>query len=85
MPKSTVTDAYGALLEQLVGLRKAAGVTQVELSVRLGKPQPFVSNVERGVRRLDVIEYYALVRALGADPAASFVELAARLPWKVEV
>jgi predicted transcriptional regulator len=55
MPKSTFTDGYASMLAILIALRKSVGVTQVTLSKCLGKPQPFVSNVERGVRRIDVI------------------------------
>jgi len=85
MPKSTFTPAYATLIEQLVAIRHRAGVSQVELSKRLGKVQPFVSNVERGLRRLDVIEFYAILRALGADPEVEFSILAKRLPKKVRI
>ena len=50
-------------------MRKAAGITQVELAERLGKPQSFVSKVERGERRLDVIEFCQVAEALGHEPA----------------
>lgn len=50
-------------------MRKAAEITQVELAERLGKPQSFVSKVERGERRLDVIEFCQFADALGRDPA----------------
>jgi transcriptional regulator with XRE-family HTH domain len=85
MPKSTFTPAYGLLLEALLELRRTSGVTQVELSKRLGKPQPFISNIERGVRRIDLIEFYAITRALGADPQAVFGELVRKLPKKVAI
>lgn len=80
MTKSVFTDAYAAMLEMLVALRKRQGVTQTELSTRLGRPQPFISLVERGERRLDVIEFCVIVRALDADPVALFAEIAGRLP-----
>jgi transcriptional regulator with XRE-family HTH domain len=85
VPKSVFTDAYASLLEILVRLRKQSGLTQVELSKRLGKPQPFVSYVERGIRRIDVIEFYAITRALGADPVEVFQELARSLPKRVQI
>ena len=85
MPKSVFTDAYATLLEILVALRKKKKITQVELSRRLGKPQPFVSYFERGERRLDVIEFYAIVRALGADPVEVFAEIARNLPKRIEI
>ena len=52
----------------LVGARKEAGLTQAELSDRLKRPQSFVSKYERGERRLDVIEFGDVARALGIDP-----------------
>jgi len=85
MPKSVFTDAYAALLDMLVALRKERGLTQVELSKRLGKPQPFVSYIERGERRIDVIEFYAIMRAMGVDPTKAFGDLARRLPKKVDI
>ena len=50
-------------------MRKAAGISQVELAEKLGKPQSLVSKVERGKRRLDVIEFCQVAEALGHDPA----------------
>jgi transcriptional regulator with XRE-family HTH domain len=85
VPKSVFTAPYALLLEMLVQTRKEAGVSQVELGRRLGRPQPFVSYVERGERRIDVIEFYAIMRALGADPEKKFRELVARLPQHVEI
>lgn len=85
MPKSVFTDAYALLLETLVRLRKEKGVTQAELARRLGKPQPFISNIEHGIRRIDVIEFYAIARALGVDPAAVFKGLVRKLPKRVDI
>ena len=85
MPKSAFTDAYASVIDQLVELRKAQGVSQVELARRLGKTQQFVSLVERFGRRLDVVEYYAFVRALGVDVEATFLSVLRSLPAKVEI
>jgi transcriptional regulator with XRE-family HTH domain len=52
----------------MVGARKAAGLTQQALAARLKKPQSFVAKYEGGERRLDVVEFIAISRALGADP-----------------
>ncbi len=73
------------MLETLIGVRRSAGITQVDLSERLGKPQSFVSNVERGVRRIDVIEFCAIVRALGADPEVVFSNIARKLPRRLTI
>jgi hypothetical protein len=37
-------------------------------AVRLKKPQSFVAKYEGGERRIDVVEFIAIARALGADP-----------------
>jgi transcriptional regulator with XRE-family HTH domain len=85
MPKSVFTDAYGELLALLVETRKAAGVTQVELAKRLNRPQPFVSYLERGERRIDVIEFCAIARALGVNPSDLFSQLLAKLPEQLDI
>ena len=57
-----------ALCELLIAARRKAGLTQHEVAERLGRPQSFVAKVEGGERRLDVIEFIELTRALGVDP-----------------
>lgn len=85
MPKTTFTDAYKEMLDLLTAARRAAGVTQVDLSERLGKPQSWVSNVERGHRRVDVIEFCAIARALGSNPLTLFGLLVERLPSRLTI
>lgn len=47
--------------------RQRLGLTQKGLAYRLGRPQSFVAKVERGERRLDVIEAMDYCAALGCD------------------
>jgi transcriptional regulator with XRE-family HTH domain len=61
-------EAYKKFRVLLVEARKRADLTQSELSVRLKRPQSFVSKYERGERRLDVIEFGEVARAIGIDP-----------------
>lgn len=68
MPSSIFTQRHQAFIAFLASTRKAADVTQAELATRLGKPQSFVSKVERGERRLDVIEFCQVAEALRHDP-----------------
>ena len=68
MVKSVFTQEYAAFVSVLRAERKKAGVTQVELALRLGITQSAVSKIERGKRSLDVVEFVSLVRALRADP-----------------
>jgi transcriptional regulator with XRE-family HTH domain len=63
----------------LTAARRRAKLTQVELAARLGKPQSVVSEYENGRRRVDVVEFLLIVRALGADPVEVFAEIAGSL------
>lgn len=69
MPSSIFTQRHQEFIAFIASVRKAAEITQVELAARLGKPQSFVSKVERGERRLDVIEFCQVAEALGHNPA----------------
>jgi transcriptional regulator with XRE-family HTH domain len=62
--------------QRLADARIAKGLTQTELAKQLGRPQSFVSNYERGQRRIDVGEFIELARALDLDPVAVVKELA---------
>ena len=70
MTRSVFTGRYERLRKLLVGARKAAGLTQAELAAKLGRPQSYVSKYERGERRLDVIEFLEVTKAVGAEPEA---------------
>jgi len=59
----------------LAAARRRANVTQQELAARLGKPQSFVSEYERGQRRVDVVEFLVVSLALGVEPVELFVEI----------
>lgn len=56
--------------------RKKAGLTQRELATRLSKPQSFVAKYEGGERRIDVVEFIGICRALSADSAGIVRKLA---------
>lgn len=54
--RSLHSEAYRQFLERLRQARQEAGLTQVEVAKRLGRPQSYVSKCESGERRIDVIE-----------------------------
>lgn len=56
-------------------IRKEAGVSQLELSRRLHKPQSFVSKYESGERRLDILEVHFICHALGISLTAFVLQL----------
>lgn len=79
MPRSIHTDDYRALTAILTEARRKAGLTQQVVADRLGKPQSFVAKVEGNERRIDVVEFAALAKAMGIDPATLFSEVIAAI------
>ena len=69
MPKGIHDERYRWLIEQLIGARKNAGLSQAVLAAKLAKPQQYVSRYELGERRLDVVEFCDAARMLDLDPS----------------
>ena len=61
--------AFGALMSEA---RSRAGLSQKDLAGRLSKPQSFVSNLEAGQRRVDVLEFLRIAEALDTDAIELF-------------
>jgi transcriptional regulator with XRE-family HTH domain len=68
MQKSVYSEEYRQLCDLLRGVRTNAGLSQRAMAERLGVPHTWVSKVESGERRLDLIECLRICRATGADP-----------------
>jgi transcriptional regulator with XRE-family HTH domain len=77
MQKSLKSPDYARLIAILVAVRKNTGVRQQSLARKLGRPQSFIAKYEGGERRIDVVEFIAIARALGADPVKLFREFVA--------
>lgn len=58
---------YSAFLALLRQSRLAVGMTQANVAQRLGVRQSYVSRVESGERRMDVVELYAWLEAIDGD------------------
>ncbi len=56
MSTSVYNDDYKKLIERLRQARLDAGLSQQVVADELNKPQSYVSKVESGDRRLDIIE-----------------------------
>lgn len=63
--KSIHGEEYNILIERLRSIRKSLNITQVELSIRLGSDQSYISKYERCERRLDIIEVRSICLVLG--------------------
>jgi len=59
----------------LLELRRRNRLTQAKVAERLGQSQSFVAKYEGGERRLSVIEFIEVVRALQAEPVAVLRQL----------
>jgi transcriptional regulator with XRE-family HTH domain len=85
LPKTIFTGAHKHLVDVLRGARKQADISQVDLAAKIGKDQTYISLIERSQRRVDVLEFVALARAMGADPVELFEEVVRRLPKRFDV
>jgi transcriptional regulator with XRE-family HTH domain len=66
--KSVHSAGQVAFCELMIRARKNADLTQHELAKRLRRPQSFVAKYEGGERRVDVVEFIEICKAIEADP-----------------
>lgn len=72
-------DELAAFLKET---RKTVGIGQERLSRQLGQSQNYIRKIETGERRIDVIEFYQVMRALNLDPAEVFGKFVNRIEQK---
>jgi transcriptional regulator with XRE-family HTH domain len=65
--KSIYSQRQERLCAVLAAARTSAGLTQAQWAARLGIYRSFVSKYEKGERRLDVLEFVAVMDAIGID------------------
>jgi len=68
MATAKFSPAYDRLRALLIEAREDAGLRQLDVARRLRRHQSYVSKIESGERRLDVVELLELAKILEADP-----------------
>jgi transcriptional regulator with XRE-family HTH domain len=56
MYKSIHSIKYKKILKKIIKARKEAGYTQNQVAKLLGRPQSYISKIEIGERRIDLVE-----------------------------
>ena len=77
--KTKLADELKILGEVLVQFREKVRLKQSDVAARLGLPASYLSKIENGTRRLDVIELIQIAEAMGVDAAAIVRELRNRI------
>jgi transcriptional regulator with XRE-family HTH domain len=71
--KSLFSEEYETFCRLLRLVREEAGISQNQLAKRLEVPQAWLSKVENGHRRLDILELLQIIEEIGIQPG-EFVE-----------
>ncbi|HHA2747683.1 TPA: helix-turn-helix domain-containing protein [Stenotrophomonas maltophilia] len=79
MTKTIHRKEYSALIEVVRDARLAAGLTQAQVSKKLGRSQSFISDVETGKRRLDIVELRDIAKLSGLSLGALVADFERRL------
>ena len=66
--KAKLADQLTILGRILAATRERAGIKQSDLAARLDVPASYLSKIENGTRRLDVIELIQIAKAMEVDP-----------------
>lgn len=82
--KAKLADELKLLGAVLQRARERAGIKQSELAARLAVPASYLSKIENGTRRLDVIEFIRIAEAIGVDAGALIAEVQSALATPAE-
>ena len=77
--KQVEAEGYKIMRMFFQELRRSKGFTQAQLADKVGADQSDISKIERGERRLDVVELIYICNALGVSAQEFIANLEARL------
>lgn len=75
MRKSMHSAEYRLMRKKLIAMRNDAGLSQRQLGQLLSVPASWVSKVETGERRIDMVEFVWFCAACGANPVDAVSEI----------
>lgn len=75
LDKTVGSPGNEALAKLIREKRKQAGLTQTQVAKTLRQRQTWLSHLESGQRRIDVIEFVKLAEALNFDPVEELQKL----------
>lgn len=84
MGRAIYSPASQKLGENLAKVRQEAGILQGDLAARIGVDQGAISKLERGHRRVTVLDLYAIARAMKMDPTTLFSKVIEGFPIDIE-
>lgn len=67
MSKSIYTKEYKNVIGKLKKARLEAGLKQAEVAKKLAEPQSYISKIEQGERRVDILELKQLAKIYKKD------------------
>ena len=62
MSRTIRTKEYGRFIEKIVKARQEAGLRQIDVANKFKRPQSYVSRMESGEYRIDVMELRVLAK-----------------------
>jgi len=79
---ATIYDpAYKLIVARVREARQCSGITQAQAAAKLRRPQSYISRVEAGQHRIDILEMLAFAR-IYSQPLEFFIQDVAGTPRK---
>lgn len=77
MPKSLYTERHKAIAAAIAEQRRASGLTQVDVAKAMGGnwSQPIIVKIEKGGRRVDLVELLKLADIIGLNVEALIIAI----------
>ncbi|MDH7975706.1 helix-turn-helix transcriptional regulator [Sphingomonas sp. AR_OL41] len=85
MAGAIYSEAQQSVARAFAAVRREKALKQSDLANLIGKHQSYISDIERGQRRVDILELYVIARAMKMTPVDLYARITADLPMEVTV